>query len=99
MKTLALSVIAVSFIAVSLMLMAGCEKRKATLWDQNCASCHDGKTVLNDQAVPDKKDLVEKYDSMEQFMLSCLKSPPCMNLLKHDEDLFREVGREIGIPE
>jgi hypothetical protein len=90
---------AVSFIALSFMLMAGCEIGQPTLWDQHCATCHEGKTVLNDQVAPDKQDIIHKYTNMEQFMLSSLTSLPCGNLLKHDEDIFRKVGLEIGIPE
>jgi hypothetical protein len=99
MKAVALAGIAVSFIAVLLMPFAGCKARPNTLWDLKCASCHDGKTVLNDQVAPDRQDIIDKYTNMEQFMLSCMTASPCMSIFKHDEEIFREVGRELGIPE
>jgi len=81
------------------VLVSGCKTGAVSLWELKCASCHDGKTVLNDQVVPDKDDLKRKYKNIEQFMLSCIGAPSCMDILKHDEELFRKVGLEIGIPE
>jgi len=99
MKSVFLVVSAVLFLAICLPVLTGCKSEPSSLWAQKCSGCHDGKTVLNDQVVPDKEDLVSKYENMEQFMISCLTSPPCMDVLKNDEELFRQVGREMGIPE
>lgn len=92
-------IVVIPLLLAAHFLMAGCKPIAPSLWELKCAACHDGKTVLNDQVVPDRQDLIDKYSNIEQFMLSCMGAPECMNILKHDEELFREVGREIGIPE
>ena len=88
-------VIAVIFAA----LMAACKFERASLWDMKCAACHDGKTVLNEKVMPGKQELRIRYSNMDEFSSSCQKAPRCMNILKHDEELFIDVGRELGIPE
>ncbi len=68
-----------------------------SLWERKCASCHDGVTKLNDKVVPDKEQLKAKYASLDDFTTACDGSPSCMNILKHNRDLLRSVGKEIGI--
>ncbi len=72
---------------------------RVSLWERMCEACHDGKTVLNGKVVIDKEQIKEKYHTLEELVkaVSC-EAPPCMNILKHDEKLVREVGEEIGIP-
>lgn len=63
-----------------------------------CEACHDGSTVLTGKVVPDKEQIKAKYKSLDELVdaVTC-KSPPCMNILKHDEKLVRKAGKEIGI--
>jgi hypothetical protein len=78
----------------------GCQKSdQITLWDRHCGACHDGKTILNGQIVMDKKQMMTKYKSLDEFANTCSQSPSCMNIIKHDKKLFLDVGREIGIKE
>jgi len=78
--------------------LAGCQYERPSMWELKCAACHDGKTVLNERVVPGKDELRTMYRDIDEFSNSCQKAPKCMNILKHDEELFIEVGREIGIP-
>ncbi len=68
------------------------------LWDRMCAACHDGTTVLNGRVVIDKGEIKKKYKTIDELVdaVSC-KSAPCMNILKHDEKLVRNVGKEMGL--
>jgi hypothetical protein len=95
MKTAAIITFSAFVIAAS---MSACSYERPSLWEMKCAACHDGQTVLNEKVVPGKQELRERYGDIEEFSDSCLKAPKCMNILKHDEELFIEVGREIGIP-
>ena len=86
--------------AISLALLAaGCEYDRPSLWEMKCGSCHDGKTVINGKVVMDKVQMKARFQDMEAFVNVCDSSPSCMDILKHDKDLFRDVGREIGIEE
>jgi hypothetical protein len=73
--------------------------QKVSLWERMCEACHDGKTVLNGTVVIDKEGIKEKYHTLDELekAVTC-EAPPCMNILKHDKKLVREVGEEIGIP-
>jgi hypothetical protein len=95
MKTTVIIAATTIIIAASI---AACSFERPSLWELKCAACHDGKTVLNGKVVPDKEELKGRYRDIESFASSCQKAPRCMNILKHDEELFREIGREIGIP-
>ncbi len=70
----------------------------AGLWERMCGACHDGSTVLNGKVVPNKEQIKAKYKSLDDLVegVTC-KTPPCMNILKHDEKLVRKAGKEIGI--
>ncbi len=83
-------------------LLAGLGARTSdiSLWDRMCASCHDGSTVLNGKVVISREQIKTKYKTLDELVnaVTC-QGPPCMNILKHDEKLVRQVGKEIGIPE
>ncbi len=83
-------------------LLAGFGARTSniSLWDRMCAACHDGTTVLNGKVVIDKQQIKAKYRTLDELVnaVTC-EGPPCMNILKHDEKLVRQVGKEIGIPD
>jgi len=86
-------------IVLTLPLMAGfSHKTQTTLWERMCEACHDGKTVLNGKVVIDKEQLKAKYQTIDELVKAVVcEGAPCMNILKHDEQLVREVGKEIGI--
>jgi len=76
----------------------GCStNHPASLWERHCEACHDGKTVLNGKVVADKDEMKAKYKTLNEFLNACEGSTSCMNILKHQEKLLREVGKEIGI--
>ena len=65
---------------------------RAKLWPKMCASCHDGKTA------PDKEALRNKYPAVEDFTAAVLaKGDRCMNILKNDRKLIKRIADEIGI--
>jgi hypothetical protein len=92
------TVITGAFIAISLFTV-GCQTERVSLWKRHCESCHDGKTVLNGRTVLNKEQLASKYQTIEQLLKACEISPSCMNILKHDKKLLRNVGKEIGLKE
>jgi hypothetical protein len=55
--------------------------------------------VLNGKVVINREEMKEKYrgKSLQDFVDACGESTTCMNILKHNEDLLREVGKEMGI--
>ena len=83
-------------------LTAGCgyAAQRVGLWERMCEACHDGKTMLNGKVVIDKEQIKEKYHTLDELVkaVTC-QAPPCMNILKHDEKLVRQAGKEIGIKE
>ena len=84
----------------SVLIFTCCEKiEHVSLWERHCSSCHDGKTVLNGKVVESIEQLKARYRSLDEFSNACAGSSSgvCMNILKHDKKLFREVGKEIGI--
>jgi hypothetical protein len=89
-----------AMIVVLFPLLAGfgAKTSNISLWDRMCASCHDGQTVLNGKVVMDKQQIKTKYRTTEELVkaVTC-QGPPCMNILKHDEKLVRQVGKEIGL--
>lgn len=94
---------AVSIIIILLFpFLTGLSYRSAriSLWERMCEACHDGSTVLNGKVVMDKDQMKAKYHTLDELVnaVTC-ESPPCMNILKHDEKLVRKVGKEIGIKE
>jgi hypothetical protein len=76
----------------------GYAAQRVSLWERMCAACHDGSTVLNGKVVIDKEQMKSKYRTVDELVkaVTC-EGPPCMNILKHDKKLVREVGEEIGI--
>jgi hypothetical protein len=96
MKTKILTAMIVLFFPV----LAGFGARTSNigLWDRMCAACHDGKTVLNGQVVIDKEQIKAKYKTTDALVkaVTC-EGAPCMNILKHDEKLVRQVGKELGL--
>ena len=78
-------------------LAGGCEYERPSLWEMKCAACHDGMTVLNGKVVMGQEEMQRRHKDMETFVNICKDSPECMSILKHDKDLFREIGQEIGI--
>ncbi|HET6514908.1 MAG TPA: hypothetical protein VFG09_07080 [Thermodesulfovibrionales bacterium] len=82
----------------SLLLTSSCTKaRPISSWERHCQGCHDGKTVLNGKVVIGKEEMKERYKTLSQFLNACEGSASCMNILKHQEKLLREVGEELGI--
>ncbi len=81
-------------------LLAGFTSKtnRTSLWDRMCDACHDGSTVLNGKVVIDKEQLKAKYKTVDELVkaVTC-EGHPCMNILKHDENLVRKVGKEIGL--
>jgi hypothetical protein len=76
----------------------GASTSNISLWDRTCAACHDGKTVLNGQVVIDRDQIKAKYKTTDELVkaVTC-EGAPCMNILKHDEKLVRQVGKELGL--
>ncbi len=86
------------FIIVLLFIASGCQKaQNISLWERHCEACHDGKTMLNGKITPDKEQMKTKYKTIDEFTNACIGSVSCMDILKHEKKLFREVGAEIGI--
>ena len=86
-------------ISVLFLMLSACDYERVTMWELKCAACHDGKNVLNDKVMLDRQALKAKYATLKEFEGSCQGASACMNILKHDPKLFRDVGREIGIPD
>ena len=96
MKSGGAGIAAVILLCVS-FFAGGCEYERPSMWEMKCAACHDGKTVINGKVVMDKSRMKERFQDLEVFVNICDSSPSCMDILKHDKKLFRDVGREIGI--
>ncbi len=76
------------------------KSQRISMWDRMCEACHDGTTVLNGQVVIDKAQMKARYHTIDELVKAVLcEGHPCMNILKHDEQLVRKVGKEIGIKE
>jgi hypothetical protein len=84
---------------VTVLVMVGCQPEQISLWKRHCDSCHKGKTSFKDRTVMNKEHLTAKYETIEQLLEACETSPSCMNILKHNKKLLREVGKEIGLKE
>jgi hypothetical protein len=91
---------ALIFVVLLFPLLAGFSSRSqgGTLWERMCEACHDGSTVLNGKVVIDKEQMRAKYKTVDELVkaVTC-ESPPCMNILKHDDGLVRKVGKELGL--
>ncbi len=91
---------ALIFTVLLFPLLTGFTSQKSgiSLWERMCEACHDGSTVLNGKVVIDKKQMKEKYKTVDELVkaVTC-EGPPCMNILKHDEKLVKRVGKEIGL--
>lgn len=62
------------------------------LWSNMCASCHDGKSA------PDMDALRLKFMTIDVFTVAVKsRGHQCMNILKNDESLIKKIGREIGL--
>ena len=86
------------FIIVLLFITSSCHKAQdISLWERHCESCHDGKTMLNGKITLDKEQMKTKYKTLDEFSNACIGSVSCMDILKHEKKLFKEVGMEIGI--
>lgn len=88
------------FIALLLLFVfvSSCSKpQRISLWEIKCEACHDGKTMLNGKVVIDKEQMKARYKTLDEFASACENSPQCMNILKHEKGLLREVGEEIGL--
>jgi len=93
-KAIRLSVVLI----FAIWFISGCSKvQSVNSWERHCASCHDGKTMLNGKVVPDKEQMKAKYKTLDEFAKACEGAPACMNIVKHEEKLLREVGTEIGL--
>jgi hypothetical protein len=93
----AMKITLMGVLALGIVVAAGCQAGSPGMWELKCAACHDGVTQLNGQVVPDREQLKAEYRSLDAFVESCTGAPPCMNILKHDKSLLREVGGEIGV--
>lgn len=96
MKTRGVAITAV-LLFCAIFIVGSCEYDRPSIWEMKCAACHDGKTVLNGKVVMGQEEMQRRHKDMEAFVNICKGSPECMSILKHDKDLFREVGQEIGI--
>lgn len=81
------------------LVMVGCQPERISLWKRHCESCHNGKTTYKERPVLNKKRLIAKYETIEQLLKACEISPSCMNILKHNKKLLRQVAKEIGLKE
>ena len=83
---------------LTLIVALSCNKpSRVSLWDRHCEACHAGETTHNQNVVIDKEQMKVKYRTLNEFVNACGGSASCMNILKHDKKLFKEVGKEIGI--
>lgn len=81
-----------------LILSGGVSVHASTVtWERHCQACHDGQTILNGRVVTDREQMKMKYTSLQEFVNACGGSPSCMNIVKHDRELLREVGKELGL--
>ncbi len=88
----------ICFSICSLFLLAGAPAYALTsAWERHCEACHDGQTILNGRVVIDREQMRAKYTNLQEFVNTCGGSSSCMNILKHDKKLLREVGKEIGL--
>jgi hypothetical protein len=86
------------FFLCAFIFTSGCARPgKISQWERKCEACHDGKTKLGEKVVIGKEQLKSKYKSLDAFINACSGSPSCMNILKHNKELLRAVGKEIGI--
>lgn len=82
----------------SFVLLGGVSAYALTAaWERHCQACHDGQTILNGRVVIDGEQMRAKYTTLQEFVNACGGSPSCMNIVKHDKDLLREVGKELGL--
>lgn len=92
--------IALIVVLLVLLFAVNCEKtHPISSWERHCAACHDGKTVLNGKVVIGREEMIAKYKTLKAFVNACEGSASCMNILKHQETLLRETGKEMGIVE
>jgi hypothetical protein len=65
---------------------------RTQFWPKMCASCHDGKTAISKEAMR------EKYQTVSAFSEAVLnKGDRCMNILKNDKKMIKNVAKEIGL--
>ncbi len=93
MKTrIAVLLAALFFCAGVVLPPPGHAVKRAELWENMCASCHDGKTA------PDEEWMRDHFGSADEFVDAVKRrGNRCMNILKHDETLARKIAQEIGI--
>ncbi len=91
--------IGIFMILICLLFSASCCRKpeSMSLWARHCATCHDGKTVLNGKVIISREQMKSKYKTLDEFSNACAGTASCMNILKHNKKLFVEVGKEIGI--
>jgi hypothetical protein len=86
------------FIIILIFITSGCNKtQNISLWERHCVACHDGKTMLNGRVTLNREQMKAKYKNLDEFTNACIGSVSCMDILKHEKKLFKEVGTEIGI--
>jgi hypothetical protein len=86
------------FILGIFIFVSGCNQpQQISLWERHCSACHDGKTVLNGKVAADKEQMKSRYKTLKDFSSACADGAACMNIMKHEEKLFMDVGREMGI--
>lgn len=67
---------------------------EGNLWQQKCASCHDGKRA------PAPESLIEKYKTVEKFTKGVqTEGHKAMNILKDSLPLIEKIAEELGIKE
>jgi len=96
MKTVS---IALGVVVLFVGIMACSNTKPESLWRRHCEACHDGKTVLNGEVLLNREEMKGKYrgKALNDFVDACRGSSTCMNILKHQENLLRQVGEEMGI--
>ncbi|HXX54023.1 MAG TPA: hypothetical protein VEI28_05575 [Thermodesulfovibrionales bacterium] len=98
-KGIGVSVLQITGVALCLFLFtSNCAKSQfMSAWERHCAACHDGETVLNGKVLLNREGMKAKYKTLDEFVNACEGSGACMNILKHQRKLLREVGKELGI--
>ena len=90
-EKLVLAVFILCLITISFISSSKAENNRK-LWSHMCASCHDGKTAHDMEA------LRAKYRTVDAFTVAVdSKGHRCMNILKNDKSLIKKIGKEIGL--
>ena len=65
---------------------------RTQFWPKMCASCHDGNTAISKEAMREKYQTVNAFSEAVRH-----KGGRCMNILKNDKKMIKQVAQEIGL--